>query len=222
MPVKTPTPNLARSRRPAPPAAAVDPESASESSRPMRWVQDLFKRKLRVERRGAQIYVLLDPKPPAAAQKPEDAARDRRREALRMAQADLRDLLDRHADTRHVVPHLSHVEQLLGRAGLRGLGSLPLPVLHKALTQLESPIHDEPAAGLAELRRRMAGVIAVRLGGRPGVQAAAPTNLMSDFHSEDRLEVSEASHSQFDELERSWSGTLPEALAVIAAANPNR
>ena len=221
MAVKNTSLNPARSKRPAPPAAAVDPEPAAESSRPMRWVQDLFKRKVRVERRGAQIHVLLDPTPPAAAQDPANAARTQRREALRMAQTDLRELLDRHADTRHVVPHLSHVEQLLGRSGLRGIGRLPLPVLHKALTQLESLIHDEPATGLAELRRRMAGVIAVRLGGTPSA-APAPTNVMSDFHTEDRLEVSEASHSQFDELERSWSGTLPLDMAAIAAADPNR
>jgi hypothetical protein len=187
----------------------------------MRWVQDLFNRKLRVERRGAQLHVLLDPTPPAAPGKESpDVASARRAETLRLAQADLRDLLDRHADTRHVVPQLSYVEQVLGRSGLRGIGRLPLPVLHKALTQLESLVHDEPAAGLAELRRRLAGVIAVRLGGTPAAQAPAPTNVMSDFHTEDRLEVSEASHSQFDELERSWSGTLPEPLAVIAAANP--
>ncbi len=223
MSVKSPSLNPAR---PAPQnpdrVAASGAERGPEPSRPMQWVQDLFKRKVRVERRGAQIHVLLDPTPPAAPQEPADAARDRRREALRMAQADLRELLNRHADTRHVVPHLSHVEQALGRTGLRGIGRLPLPVLHKALTQLESLMHDAPAAGLAELRRRMAGVIAVRLGGMPGTPAAAPANLMSDFHTEDRLEVSEASHSQFDELERSWSGTLPEGMAATAAANPNR
>jgi hypothetical protein len=192
----------------------------------MRWVQELFNRKLRVERRGAQIHVLLDPTPskPAAAEAA-DVASARRAEALRLAQADLRQLLDRHADTRHVVPHLSYVEQVIARSGLRGIGRLPLPVLHKALTQLESLIHDDPAAGLAELRRRLAGVIAVRLGGTPNVQAAQQAqqgNAMSDFHTEDRLEVSEVSHSQFDALERSWTGTLPGALAAIGVANPNR
>jgi hypothetical protein len=216
------TPNPARSKRAVPRSASASRESAAEPSRPMRWVQDLFNRKLRVERRGAQIHVLLDPsqpKPPAA--EVAEAASARRVEALRLAQADLRQLLDRHADTRHVVPHLSYVEQLIGRAGLRGIGRLPLPVLHKALTQLESLMHDEPAAGLAELRRRMAGVIAVRLGATPGVQPA-PSTAMSDFHTEDRLEVSEVSHSQFDALERSWSGTAPGELAAVAAAHANR
>jgi hypothetical protein len=116
-----------------------------------------------------------------------------------------------------VVPHLSHVEQMLAKTGLRAIGRLPLPVLHKALTQLESLMHDEPGTGLAELRRRMAEVISLRLGGTPGASAApgaASRNLMSDFHTDDRMEVSEASHSQFDELERSWTGTLPEAMAA--------
>ena len=90
-------------------------------------------------------------------------------------------------------------------------------MLHKALTQLESLMQDEPGAGLAELRRRMAEVISLRLGGTPsapGAASAASPNLMSDFHTDDRMEVSEASHSQFDELERSWSGTLPDAVAA--------
>jgi hypothetical protein len=115
------------------------------------------------------------------------------------------------------VPHLSHVEQMLAKTGLRAIGRLPLPVLHKALTQLESLMHDEPGAGLAELRRRMAEVISLRLGGTPSVPGASgpkSPNLMSDFHTDDRMEVSEASHSQFDELERSWTGTLPDVLAV--------
>jgi hypothetical protein len=221
MSVKKPSPNPVRSQRSAPSAAAGGRAPEAESSRPMRWVQDLFKRKVRVERRGAQIHVLLDPSPAAPAPESADTARAQRREALRLAQADLRQLLDRHADTRHVVPHLSYVEQLLGRAGLRGLARLPLPVLHKALTQLESLIHDQPAAGLAELRRRMAGVIAVRLGATPGV-APATAGAMSDFHTEDRLEVSEVSHSQFDALERSWSGTAPGELAAVAAVYANR
>ncbi len=186
--------------------------SAPAPAKPKSWVQNLFNSKLRLERRGAQVHVLLDPPPP-----PPESPEVRRHQELRQARVELAALLDRHADTRHVVPHLSHVEQMLAKTGLRAIGRLPLPVLHKALTQLESLMHDEPGAGLAELRRRMAEVISLRLGGTPsapGVASVASPNLMSDFHTDDRMEVSEASHSQFDELERSWTGTLPEAMAA--------
>jgi hypothetical protein len=208
MPAKTPTPGQS--------VTVPNLAPAAEPAKPLRWVQDLFKRKLRLERQGVQIHVRLDPPPPASPlpEAPE-AAELRRRQTLRQARTELHTLLDRHADTRHVVPHLSYLEQMLARSGLRAIGRLPLPVLHKALTQLESLIHDEPGEGLAELRRRMAAVIAVRLGGTPG-QAPANPQLMSDFHTEDRLEVSEGSHSQFDELERSWTGTVPEAVAALA------
>jgi hypothetical protein len=179
-------------------------------------VRNLFKRKLRLERRGAQIHVLFEPAPPAPPPKPEapePPVSRRRSETLRRSQAELVVLLDRHADTRHVVPHLSHVERLLASSGMRALGQLPLPVLHKSLTQLESLIHDEPGDGLVELRRRLASVIALRMGATP-----VTVKPISDFHDEHRLEVSEASHSQFDELERSWTGTLPGELAAQMAA----
>jgi len=179
----------------------------------MNWVQSLFNSRLRLERRGVQVHVVLDPPPP-----PPESPEVRRNRALRQARVELAGLLDRHADTRQVVPHLSFVEQMLARSGLRPIGRLPLPVLHKALTQLESLMHDEAGAGLAELRRRMAEVISLRLGGTPGAAGAASAaspNLLSDFHTDDRIEVSEASHSQFDELERSWTGTLPDFAAPV-------
>jgi len=182
--------------------------------KPLRWVQDLFRSKLRVERRGAQIHLLLDRPPPVPAALPPDDPAQRRSETLRKSQAELRSLLDLHADTRHVVPHLSFVEQLLETGGMRALGRLPLPVLHKSLTQLESLMHDMPGAGLAELRRRLAAVIALRLGATPG-QPVVPFD-RQDFSP---LEVSEASHSQFDALERSWTGTMPGELGALVAAS---
>ena len=211
MPVKQ-TPSAVSNRAPRATArggAADRRLPAREVAGPLGWVQNLFRSRLRLERRGVQIHLVLDPPPPAAKPEPEGPT-VRRSETLRKSQAELRTLLDRHADTRHVVPHLSFVEQLLDTGGMRALGRLPLPVLHKALTQLESLIHDEPGAGLAELRRRLAAVIAVRLGGTPG--AVAPSD---DHH----LEVSEASQSQFDELERSWTGTMPGELGALVAAS---
>lgn len=203
-----------RGSRSAPRPGASDrrtPAPEREVPKPLRWVQDLFRSKVRVERRGAQIHLVLDPPPPVPPP-PADPSK-RRSETLRKSQAELRTLLDRHADTRHVVPHLSFVEQLLETGGMRALGRLPLPVLHKSLTQLESLMHDEPGAGLAELRRRLAAVIALRLGGTPG-QPDVPIDRHDDMH----LEVSEASHSQFDALERSWTGTMPGELGALVAA----
>jgi hypothetical protein len=195
--------------------ACVPPPKASsvpEPQKPMGWVHSLFQSKLRLERRGVQVHVLLDPPPP-----PPESPEVRRNQAIRQVRLELDTLLGHHAHTRQVVPHLSFVEQMLAKSGFRGIGRLPLPVLHKALTQLESLMHDEPGAGLAELRRRLAELISLRLGGTPSAPAAASaasSNLMSNFHTDDRMEVSEASHSQFDELERSWTGTLPEAMAA--------
>jgi hypothetical protein len=194
------------------PPAPREPAPA-EPAGALRWVQNLFKRPLRLERRGAQIHVTLAPVPTAPPEPPAPA--ERRRDLVRQVRTELRALLDLHAGTRRVVPHLACIEQTLGGPGLRGIGRLPLPVLHKALTQLDSLVDGTPGPGLAELRRRIAAAISLRLGGTPG---AATAHSISDFHTDDRLEVSEASHSQFDELERSWTGTLPEDMAAQMTA----
>lgn len=178
--------------------------------RPMRWARGLLNSRLRMERRGLQIHVLLEPARPKAAPVAPDS---RNGEVLRLAHAELRELLDRHGDTRHVLPHLSFVEQALAKSGSRAIGRVPLPVLEKALIQLENLIHDSPGDGVAELRRRLLASITMRSDKGPGAPSA---DQVSDFRSEDRLEVTEASHSLFDEMERSWSGTIPAELSAPA------
>ena len=208
MPSKKPPPAATRTPRKAPPAAPRPDEPPL--LHPVRWMKGLLNRKLRVERRGLHIHLLFEP---VQAVPETGATESRNGETLRIAHAELRELLDRHGDTRHVLPHLSFVEQALAKSGSRAIDRVPLPVLEKALSQLENLIHDAPGDGLAELRRRLLASITIRSDKGPAAQAAAQP---SDFRSEGRLEVSEASHSLFDEMERSWSGQVPVEQASAA------
>jgi hypothetical protein len=167
-----------------------------------------LKRPLRLEMRGGSVHVRLDPPRQRAADPEAAAERD-----LRLAQAELAELLDRHRATRSVMPHLGILEKALLKAGWRAIGKMPLPALQSALDQLQKLIHNEASAGLAELRSRMAA--AVELHAAATRRAGAHSDLsLATGH---RPEVSEASHSLFDEMERSWTGDLSAQLAAREA-----
>jgi len=181
-----PRPNRART-------ANKKAEASSWTARPMLWLRRMLKRKLRLERRGLNIHVVLDPPPPpdTVLAPPPSAG-----ETLRRGHEELRALLARHPEVRHLMRHLGFVEDALARSGSRALRSeVPVPVLRKALEQLVLLARDEPSEALTDLERRID--VAIRERGGAGRAAVA------------EVTVSEASHSLFDETERSWTGHVP-------------
>ena len=170
--------------------------SANDASRtgPGGWVRELLKRPLKLERRDGQIHVVLGERPAEPPPPPSSG------EALRRGHADLQALLRRHPEARHLMRHLGYVEQMLGRFGSRALKrEIPAPVLAKALEQLDVLARDEPSEPIADLRARIAAAVQAR-------------GAVEDEDTETRpgsLEVTEASHSLFDEMERSWTGHVP-------------
>ncbi len=120
-------------------------------------------------------------------------------EALRHDHRDLSSLLDLHGDSRLTMRHLACVEQALARHGSRAFKVLPAQVLGKALAQLEALAVDSHLGEFTELRLRLRQAASARSG------LAAPQDLSQT------VDVSEASHSLFDEMERSWTGQMPTA-----------
>lgn len=169
------------------------PRTSRPPPRPLRWLKSLFKRRLRLERRGLQIHVVLDPAPPEAPTTVAPA----NGQALRLSHAVLRKLLDSHADARRTLRHLVYVEEMLARSGSRALTKIPAPVLRKAQTQLELLARDAPAGSLEALEERLE----LALRGRSNDPGA---------HTRPQdLQVMEASHSLFDEEERRWTDRAP-------------
>ena len=176
---------------PAPPGPAKP-----RRSRPLTWLRGLLKRPLRLERRGLHWHVVLGQ--PA----PEPAPPERAGEALRRSHEALRALLARHPEARHLMRHLGFVEQALARSGSRALRSeVPVPMLRKAQQQLELLMREDSSPELVALAQRLERVVSQR--GPVSRDAAAGAS----------LQVSEASHSLFDEMERSWTGQVPAAAA---------
>ncbi len=180
------------SPRGAKPRGAAGGGTTCSALRPLRWLQSLLKRRLRLERRGLQIHVLLDPAPADVVAVPASAG-----EVLRRAHGELRALLDRHADARRTLRHLSYIERALAQSGSRALEEVPVPVLRKGLEQLNQLAIDAAGADLAPLRKRLEA--AVRGRPRDRGEATRPQE----------LHVSEASHSLFDKVERHWTGQIP-------------
>lgn len=171
----------------------------SNLSRPVTWVRDLLQRPVKLELRGAQVHLTLGERTQRDAGSSTQASAGA---ALRRGHEELQALLRRHPETRHLMRHLAFVEQSLGRFGSRALRrEVPVPVLRKAVEQLDLLTQGKPGETLGELRSRIAEAIATRGEAHP-----------ADANTETRpgsLEVTEASPSQFDEVERSWTGTIP-------------
>ncbi|NRF68314.1 hypothetical protein HLB44_15075 [Aquincola sp. S2] len=122
-----------------------------------------------------------------------------RGQALRTAHRSLRALMRERPGLRRLMPHLAHIERSLRRHGSRALLRLSVNVLQRGLEQLEQLQSDEPRDALRALRTRLVEAIALRNVAR-SITSPAPLAPM---------EVMDASHSEFDEVERSWTGSMP-------------
>lgn len=152
-----------------------------------------------------------------------------RGQALREAYRTLRQRLDSRPAVRQVLPHLAAIERSLGRHGSRALHRLPVPVLHRGLTQLTllQSDDDDPldAANLRVLRLRLIEAIALRSAPVAGLDALPPppprphrrampaprgfapsSSLMGGSTLPQGMEVSEISADAYEEIERTQSG----------------
>jgi hypothetical protein len=122
------------------------------------------------------------------------SGREQRSQALRHDFHELRRLLDRHAMARRAMPDLDRVERTLAHVGSRGLFKLPVVVLQKALAELDAV---EQGTRLDELRARLGSAI------------DALRYRQARLERGRDVEISEATHSLFSELERNWTAPMP-------------
>lgn len=160
--------------------------TAERGFHPLRWIQRILSRPLKLKRIGRQWHVVFDVSRMVAqttSSKPGS-----RGEALRMAHVALQVLLAEHREARHVLPHLTYLEQALARNGSRALVELPVKVLQRAMDQLDSIGSGEYADALLPLRLRV----------EESIRQRTPVNLRGDIAN---VDVRETSVSQFDEAE---------------------
>lgn len=166
------------------------------SSRALHWIR-------------ARLFASAHSAPPSKAQEARPTLSNfpspvGRGQALRLAHRALKDLFDKQEGLRQVLPHLSLLERALARKGSKALRRVAVPVLQRALEQLEDLQYTENNAHLAVLRTRLVESIALRSVstlGRSVTRPAGPSSL--------GLEVKDASQSAFNEAERSWTSPSP-------------
>ncbi len=140
-------------------------------------------------------------------------AKEAQRRRDRPMRHDLYQLLEQHPSSRQLVRHLDVVERALRRGGLEALEALPIRVITQALSQLEMLVRDWSPTGLAELRSRMAVMVKTR---PPETAREAELRESRSFETVFDADVSEVEHSEFEEMERSWFGQLPDGVAAAA------
>ena len=123
-----------------------------------------FRHDLALKRGSQGVEIVLEPRKPevrksSRQQQREDEARRKARAELELLLSQLKSLLDEIPETRGTLKQLVFVEHALQKKGLKALHKLPLPVLQKALEQLEGLVTNWSPAGLANLRSKMAVAI---------------------------------------------------------------
>jgi hypothetical protein len=173
---------------------------AKNANGKLRQLKGLLGRPLGLERRGDQVHVVLVDRRRAP---PADKA-----PSLSQLRAELRErmLIQEHSQGAQVMRHLALVHDELGRSGWPGIGALPVQVLDKALVQAEMLASEEPSSSLDMIIDQLRSL---------QLQAARRDerdSKLAEFENSTDVEVCMATHDEYDELERSWAGTIPAAL----------
>ena len=165
-----------------------------------RWLKSLLARPIALERRGAQLHVTL-------------VERRRTPEVIdQQERAQLCDevrvlLLTRGTDHEvAVLRHLVLVLDVLGTRGWDGVGAMASGVLRKALMQAQLLDAQESAPALSYLIERLRLLqVAAGLREERKRQGGSPIG-------PDRAEVSEATHEEFEAMQRRWENTVSPTL----------
>lgn len=135
-----------------------------------------FRHDVTLKRKQGQVHVVLaEREAPVKPRKVERAEGERRRqhEESMLVRTELAALLNDLPETRATMRHLVFVEQAIAKKGLKVLHKMPLDVLRRAHEQLENIVINWSAAGLANLRSKMAVAIIDRENMDPDAEADA-------------------------------------------------
>lgn len=116
-----------------------------------------------------------------------------------LVRSDLRRLLRLHPDAWKVVPHLAYVAKNLGKSGLGSLNKTPLPVLRRAIKQLDMLAPDVSGhEGLTILRDR------INLTINTLVDASMKSDALDTLRDAREVEIEEADFALFEAESKAW------------------
>jgi hypothetical protein len=176
------------------------------AAHPLKRLKGALGRPVALEWRGGQPHVVLVER--------RSGARLGRSQAQLCEELRARLLAQGADETSKLLRSLVVVHDKLTRKGWEGVGALPATVLAKAIRQADMLADEDPSPALTQLaehlRLQHAAAVArdqaKRAGGTPGDD---------DVNAPHRVEVTEGSYKEFEELERSWTRTMPSDLAPL-------
>jgi hypothetical protein len=178
------------------------------AANPLKRLKGALGRPVALEWRGGQPHVVLVER--------RSGSRLDRSQADLCAELRARLLAQEAGEAAKLLRHLIVVHETLTRKGWEGVGALPATVLAKAIRQADMLASEDPSPALTQLaeRLRLQHVAAVA---RNQANKADGTPGDDDVNAPNRVEVSEASYKEFEDLERSWTRTMPSDLAPLYA-----
>ena len=135
-----------------------------------------FSHDVTIQRDADGVHLVLEEAlPEGMPRKPTSKELSQRKEQAEVSLVldDLREVLDDATGARTTLHHLVFVEHALNKKGLKALHKLPLPLLQRALEQLEHLVTNGSPVGLANLRSKMAVAVIDREHADPEAEADA-------------------------------------------------
>jgi hypothetical protein len=175
---------------------------------PLKRLKGALGRPVALEWRNGQPHVVLVER--------RSAARLGRSQADLCAELRARLLAQEAGETTKLLRHLIVVHDTLTRRGWEGVGALPANVLVKAAMQADMLAGEDPSPALTQLAEQLRLQHAAAVA-RDHANKAVEAPGDGDENEPNRVEVTEGSYKEFEELERSWTRTMPSDLAPLCA-----
>ncbi len=178
------------------------------SANPLKRLKGALGRPVALEWRNGQPHVVLVERRSAARLGRSQAHLCTELRALLLAQE--------AGETSKLLRYLVVVHDTLTRKGWEGVGALPASVLAKAIMQADMLAGEDPSPALTQLTEQLrvqhAAAVARDQANQANVNPGG-----DEMHAPNRVEVTEGSYKEFEELERSWTRTMPSDLAPLNA-----
>lgn len=189
------TPSKGKGSRPGP---GKDRRAASTEGTPatLRQLKGLLGRPIRLERRDGRLQMVLVERRRAPASIPPPVAELR-------AELRARWLARNDGGTSHAMEQLAFVHDELGRTGWAGVGELSSDLLSDAREQAQMLAGEKPSPAFVAIVQQLD-----RLQAKADLREGRQARLAGSGANGD-LEVSEATHEEFEEMARSWVGSVP-------------
>ncbi len=178
------------------------------AANPLKQLKGALGRPIALEWRGGQPHVVLVER--------RSGARLGRSQAHLCDELRARLLAQEAGETSKLLRDLIIVHDTLTRKSWEGVGALPATVLAKAIRQADMLGSEDASPVLTELAEHLRLHHAAAVARDQAKQVhGAPSD--DDARAPNRVEVTEGSYREFEELERSWTRTMPSDLAPLAA-----